>query len=67
MTDPDDCQEQAWLFRQLVLPEVIEQPNFGVDLAAQIPQVNIPEHINAPRQFPFYLWVEDMPILLLDS
>ena len=56
-TDPDDCQEWARLLRQPVLPEVIEQPNFGVDLAAQIPQVNIPENINAPRQFP-------MPLIL---
>ena len=53
MTDPDNRRSQARLCRQPVLPQgIIEQPNFGLQLAAQIPEVHIPEHINAPRQFP---------------
>ncbi|KAF8341861.1 hypothetical protein F5887DRAFT_918872 [Amanita rubescens] len=53
MTDPDNCRSQARHHRQPVLPHgIVEQPNFGLELAAQIPQVDIPEHVNAPRQFP---------------
>ncbi|KAF8346240.1 hypothetical protein F5887DRAFT_1185189 [Amanita rubescens] len=53
MTDPDNHRSQARLRRQPVLPHgIVEQPNFGLELAAQIPEVHIPEHINAPRQFP---------------
>ena len=53
MTDPENRRSQARLHRQPVLPQgIIEQPNFGLELAAQIPEVHIPEHINAPRQFP---------------
>jgi hypothetical protein len=52
MTDPDHRRSQARLRRQPILPQGIEQPNFGHDLAAQIPEVHIPEHINAPLQFP---------------
>ena len=54
MTDPDDHCSQARL-RQPIFPD-IEQPTFGQQLAAQIPEVHIPEHFNAPRQLP-------MPIL----
>ncbi|KAF8678013.1 hypothetical protein AX14_004723 [Amanita brunnescens Koide BX004] len=55
MTDPDDCCSQARGLKQPIFPD-IEQPTFGQQLAAQIPEVHIPEHFNAPRQFP-------MPIL----
>ena len=53
MTDPENRRSQARLCRQPVLPQgIVEQPNFGLGLAAQIPEVHIPKHINAPRQFP---------------
>lgn len=55
MTDPDDRRSQARSLRQPIFPN-IEQPTFGQQLAAQIPEVHIPVHIDAPRQFP-------MPIL----
>ena len=32
MTDPDDCHSQAKLLRQPVLPQGIEQTNFGLNL-----------------------------------
>jgi hypothetical protein len=51
MTDPDHRRSQARLHRQPVLPQGIQQPLFGPDLAAQIPEVHIPENIDAPRQF----------------
>ena len=52
MTDPDDRHSQARQHRQPFFPQGIDQPNFGLNLAAEIPEVHIPEHITAPRQFP---------------
>jgi hypothetical protein len=53
MTDPDDRRSQARhaaQAAQATLPQGIQQPNFGL-LAALIPEVQIPESFNAPRQF----------------
>ena len=50
MTDPDDHHSQARSLRQPIFPN-IEQPTFGQQLAAQIPETHIPKQIHGPRQF----------------
>ena len=55
MTDPDDRRRRAHhsaLSNLPTVPQAIEQPNFGLALANMIPQVQIPDNLDAPFQFP---------------
>ena len=51
MTDPDQRRTRIGS-RNDPPPQPVPQPNFLAQLAAQIPQVHIPDSVYAPRQFP---------------
>jgi hypothetical protein len=52
MTDPDDRHSRSRSATPPVTPQAIPQPNFLADLAASIPQVQIPSDFDAPRLHP---------------
>jgi hypothetical protein len=51
MTDPDQRRTRI-SGRNNPAPPTVPQPDFFAQLAAQIPQVHVPDSVYAPRQFP---------------
>ena len=52
MTDPDQRRTRISSRNDPAAEAVVPQPNFLAQLAAQIPQVHVPDSIYAPRRFP---------------
>ena len=52
MTDPDDRRSRSRGTTPPATPQAVPQPNFLADLAARIPQVQIPADFDAPRLHP---------------
>ena len=51
MTDPDEHHSSRGNTPPQLLPQPIQQPNFGAILAAAIPQVQISDNLDAPPKF----------------